>query len=103
MPAWQIRNNTHALNGEAFAEASTAEQCLAECVRDRTCVGVDVDYGPTTLCWKHYDTADFDGARSRSNVYLYELRSRCAGGWFLRIWGFVPSLPKWSVVKRNIV
>ena len=51
------------------------------CLDEERCVGYDLDYnGPvSTLCWFHYNKADFmsENLRSREKTYLYRLVDRC--------------------------
>ena len=78
-PAWSISANTYASGGSSRAAFTTDATCLAGCLADSTCLGVDLDKNGGTLCWFHTNPTLFAIKLGRQNVE-HQVLDRCPTG-----------------------
>lgn len=93
---WREFRNTYSKNGYYHAGPNTVQNCKADCRKDPTCVGVNVDLKPRTRkrCWFHNDPNHFRGFHKATGlvlVILVDRCKRCISVWNRRIKATLPN------------
>lgn len=77
---WQSAANKNANGAQSPpTQASTVDQCLAYCLANPLCVGLDISsyLSSPVYCWFHTNINDFNSLTDQAGTINYLLLSRC--------------------------
>ncbi len=72
---WNSAIDTSAGGGQPQAGVTTLVDCLAQCIRNENCQGVDWDQGSGTKCWHHIGS--IAAQRNTPGIDHHVLLDRC--------------------------